>query len=396
MADSPEEVWPRDELVLVLDLYVRHGKRPALEVRQALDNALRSFRRQPEPTAGGRRLLERKLLEFAGLDPEDPTPDGLAPAAPERAIWDEFANDRTHLRSEAKAVRTRVYDVVAFLQARTEPMEDPNTGARFRVVECTSDSVTYRRFRASVSSGTLATAVLQEIPGEVLDRAYGGGWESFEVSVDPRFWLDHGKFADAVVAAIAGRHVFGEGMYNGVSVKVASSLGSDAASEPSPHERARGLENVAGRPRSAEVGLAYVSADESAAVAEREPFATDPDVVERGTRSHPRLQNQLAAEVASAGLVPLSPAAGDPPFDLAWRDGADLHVAEVKSTTAMTRSISFGSGSGNGGCNQQSAIRYAPALRGARHPRDVCRTCGRPRGFSQPLASTGFWRARSR
>lgn len=63
--------------------------------------------------------------------------------------------------------------------------------------------------------------------------------------------------------------------------------------------------------------------------------ATDPDVVERGTRSHARLQNRLAADVASSGLVPLSPAAGDPPFDLAWRDGADLHVAEVNSTTAM-------------------------------------------------------------
>jgi hypothetical protein len=171
MADSPEEVWLRDELVLVLDLYVRHGKRPALEVRRALNDALRSFRQQPESTAGGRGLSERKLLEFAGLDPEDPTPDRLAAAAPERAIWDEFANDRAHLRSEANAVRTRVYDVVAFLQARTEPMEDPGTNARFRVVECTPDGVTYRRVRASVNTGTVATAALQEILGEVLDRA---------------------------------------------------------------------------------------------------------------------------------------------------------------------------------------------------------------------------------
>jgi hypothetical protein len=335
MADSAEEVWLRDELVLVLDLYIRQGKRPALEVRQALEDALRSFRWRPEPPAGGRWVLERKLLEFAGLDPEDPTPDGLAAAAPERAIWDEFANDRAHLRSEANAVRTRVYDVVAFLQARTEPMEDPGSNASFRVVECTRESVTYRRGRASDKTGTVATAALQEILGEVLDRAYGGGRESFEVSVDPRFWIDHGRFADAVVAAITGRHVFGDGMYNGVAGEVGSSLGSDTASEPGPHERARGLKNDAGRPRPAEVGLAYVSADESGAVAEREPFATDPDVVERGTRSHARLQNQLAADVASSGLVPLSPAAGDPPFDLAWRDGADLHVAEVKSTTAM-------------------------------------------------------------
>ncbi len=226
MADSPEEVWSRDELVLVLDLYVRHAKRPALEVRQALDDALRSFRRQPERMSGGRRSLERKLLEFAGLDPKDPTPDRLAAAAPERAIWDEFANDRVHLRSEAKAARTRVYDVVAFLQARTEPVDDPGgTNARFRVVECTPDSVTYRRVGTSIRTGTVGTAALQEILDEVLDQAYGGEWgESFEVSVDPRFWRVHKSFADAVVAAIAGRHVFREWMYNGVAVKVASGL----------------------------------------------------------------------------------------------------------------------------------------------------------------------------
>jgi hypothetical protein len=94
------------------------------------------------------------------------------------------------------------------------------------------------------------------------------------------------------------------------------------------------LENAATHPRSSEVGVEYVAADESATVAEHDPFATDPDVVERGTRSHACLQNQLAAEAASAGLVPLSPAADDPPFDIAWRDGAELHVAEVKSTTA--------------------------------------------------------------
>ncbi len=162
MADSRETAWLRDELVLVLDLYVRQGKRPALEVRQTLDDALRSFRRKLEPTVGS---LERRLMEFAGLDPEDATPDRLAVHAPERAIWAEFANDRARLRSEAKAVRTRVYDIVAFLGARTQPIEVPVTRTRFRVVECTPASVTYSR-------GMVATALLQEILGEVLDRAY--------------------------------------------------------------------------------------------------------------------------------------------------------------------------------------------------------------------------------
>lgn len=50
MADSREELWLRDEFVLVRDLYVHQGKRPSLDVRQALDDPLRSFRAQPEPT----------------------------------------------------------------------------------------------------------------------------------------------------------------------------------------------------------------------------------------------------------------------------------------------------------------------------------------------------------
>jgi hypothetical protein len=95
-------------------------------------------------------------------------------------------------------------------------------------------------------------------------------------------------------------------MYNAVGGKVASSLGSDTASQPSPRERARGSENAASRPRSAEVGLAYVSADESPAVAEREPFATDPDVVERGTRSHARLQTGSPPTWRLRGWRPLA------------------------------------------------------------------------------------------
>lgn len=101
--------------------------------------------------------------------------------------------------------------------------------------------------------------------------------------------------------------------------------------------------------------VAYVHADESATVAEHDPFATDPDVVERGTRSHARLQNRLAAEVTAAGLVPLSPSVDDPPFDLAWRDEADLHVAEVKSTTATNEEHQLRLGLGQ-------LLRYRHAL----------------------------------
>lgn len=65
-----------------------------------------------------------------------------------------------------------------------------------------------------------------------------------------------------------------------------------------------------------------------------EPFAVDPDVVDRGTRGHAETQNALSRWVLARGLRPERWAGGVAPFDLAWRDGGTLFVAEVKSTTA--------------------------------------------------------------
>lgn len=354
MARSLNTPWLRDELVLTLDLYVREGMRPALALRRELSHALRSFPEAADLSVASEfrdvPSMNGKLREFAVIDPDDPTVSRLDAGAAERAIWDEFANDHCRLRSEAKAVRTRLYDVVAFLRARTKPLEDPHSNARFSVVECTPDRATYRRVRARVNSGTVATAPLQEILNEVLDRARGG--RTFRVEVPTRFEIDHGKFANAVIAGIAGQ-VFD--LYDGFGEDVEPTSGSDTVGETRSPREALDSEKAGARPRSAELGVAYVSADESAAVAESDPFATDPDMVERGTRSHARLQNQLAAEVASAGLVPLSPAADDPPFDLAWRDGSDLHVAEVKSTTATNEEHKLRLGLGQ-------LLRYRHAL----------------------------------
>jgi hypothetical protein len=352
--------------VLVLDLYMRQGTEGRSSLRTALRDALSSLAAEARLAAAGtrkHRSVKDKLLDFAGLDPEDATTDRLAVDAPECAIWDEFAGDRALLRFEARAIRARLYDVVAFLQARTEPIEDPHSGARFRIIQCTPATTTYRRVRARVGSDAVVpTAALQEILNEVLDRAHGH--RTFLVEVPTRFQMDHGKLADAVIAAMA-RHVFE--LYDGFGKDIVdpmfdtdpggvadaalarhvfesyegfgndtpdSTLDSDPEGGTGAPPAVRGSESVAGAPGSAELGTGYLPADELAAVAERDPFPTDPDLIERGTRSHARLQNQLAAEVASAGLVPLSPAAGDPPFDLAWRDGDKLQVAEVKSTTA--------------------------------------------------------------
>jgi hypothetical protein len=164
-------VWLQYELVLVLDLYAREGNRPPRALRTALSDALRSASEEAEQAARsdlrGFKSVKDKLLDFAGIDPEDPTPDRVGADAAERAVWNEFANDRRRLRAEARGIRARLYDVVAFLQARTEPMEDPHSGGRFRVVECTPDSTTYRRVRARVTpDAVVPTAALQEILNE--------------------------------------------------------------------------------------------------------------------------------------------------------------------------------------------------------------------------------------
>ena len=80
-----------------------------------------------------------------------------------------------------------------------------------------------------------------------------------------------------------------------------------------------------------EVGTGYRKADEQSATSERKPFEVDPDKVDRGTRAHAATQNALARAAEAAGAHVLSPDTGDPDFDVAWRLGEQMTVAEVKS-----------------------------------------------------------------
>ena len=66
---------------------------------------------------------------------------------------------------------------------------------------------------------------------------------------------------------------------------------------------------------------------------EREPFVVDPEVIERGNRSHRGLQERLAKLAKRHGATPLSPAAVDPDFDIAWWLLKTLVMVECKSTT---------------------------------------------------------------
>lgn len=82
-----------------------------------------------------------------------------------------------------------------------------------------------------------------------------------------------------------------------------------------------------------ELGQEYVVADEEAAVSARDPFQVDPAVIDRGIRGHAQTQNALAVWARNRNLLPRSPRADEPQYDLAWLDGDSTVVAEVKSLT---------------------------------------------------------------
>lgn len=103
------------------------------------------------------------------------------------------------------------------------------------------------------------------------------------------------------------------------------------------------------------VGLDYRRPPEYQAVAERDPFAVDPSIVERGLWGHAVTQNQLADALEAAGLHPRSPAPIEPSFDVAWTNGSTIWVAEVKSLTNANEEKQLRLGLGQ-------VLRYAHVL----------------------------------
>jgi hypothetical protein len=103
------------------------------------------------------------------------------------------------------------------------------------------------------------------------------------------------------------------------------------------------------------LGVAYRVQDEHAALSGPAPFDVDPTVVERGTLAHRATQNALAQFLQERGLPPLSPAVGDPDFDIAWRFRDRLFVGEVKSITARNEEKQLRLGLGQ-------VLRYAQQL----------------------------------
>ena len=91
---------------------------------------------------------------------------------------------------------------------------------------------------------------------------------------------------------------------------------------------------------------AYRRANETPATAAREPFAIDPNEVDRALAAHSATQNALAEWLEANGIVPLRQGGGGADFDLAWEWQGWLYVAEVKSVSESneTKQLRLGLG----------------------------------------------------
>ncbi|WP_437338488.1 EVE domain-containing protein [Sorangium sp. So ce394] len=110
-------------------------------------------------------------------------------------------------------------------------------------------------------------------------------------------------------------------------------------------------------PEAVQLGSAYRPADETMVLTNRGPSEeVDFEKIERGNRGHAKTQNALANFVRECGLVPRSPSADEPEYDLAWEVGTTIFVAEVKSITDLNEERQLRLGLGQ-------VLRYAHLLR---------------------------------
>lgn len=112
---------------------------------------------------------------------------------------------------------------------------------------------------------------------------------------------------------------------------------------------------LAGNSIRSRIGRPYVNAGRLSPVANREPFETDPDVVDRGNQAHASTLDALADFLRGKNIQPLRPEGDEPSFDLAWEHDGLAFVAEVKSLTEANEEKQLRLGLGQ-------VLRYRQAL----------------------------------
>ena len=90
----------------------------------------------------------------------------------------------------------------------------------------------------------------------------------------------------------------------------------------------------------------YRPANESPSTEPSDPFARDPNEVDRGLAAHAKTQNALNHFLGRRRIQVWSPGHGDPDFDIAWERKCVMWVGEVKSVTPTntTKQLRLGLG----------------------------------------------------
>lgn len=180
--------WAREELILALDLYFRldEGISKTSEPIVRLSTELRSLPLfSPQVRAYDRFRnpagVAMKLNNFRSVDPTHPG-DGMSHASKaDRSIFEEFANDRSGLATQAAAVRA----AGAFLDPSAADIDEmPAEGREGGLVlrahlrrERDSRLVAAKRAQVLARNGSLAC----EVCGFDGTKVYGGGIAVFDV-----------------------------------------------------------------------------------------------------------------------------------------------------------------------------------------------------------------------
>lgn len=128
--------WVRDELVLALNLYLKHRRHPpgkaSKEIRELSENLNRLGKRLflPSQRSGTFRNVSgvyMKLMNFRRLDPEY-TKEGkkglTAGAKAEEEVWKEFANDPIRCERVANAIIASLDDTESYILPSDEDIDD--------------------------------------------------------------------------------------------------------------------------------------------------------------------------------------------------------------------------------------------------------------------------------
>jgi len=133
--------WARDELILALDLYMRHRKvlddshPEVIELSEILNRLPLQLDRPDKVRFRNPNGVALKLSNFAHLDPQYPG-KGMSGGGKvlEPKVWEEFSGDKERLRKVAQAIRAGVASgEVAAPQEDEEALDFPEGAATLRM-----------------------------------------------------------------------------------------------------------------------------------------------------------------------------------------------------------------------------------------------------------------------